>query len=117
LTDGKRVMLDPTWRLYLKDKYGKYISLPRLRNLLLADEPIFENASADYNGTGFDKEYHRNYMIKNTFRFARCTLNKDGIDGPISIRPEFRARMSGPFLEVMSLFMFVMASLYSMSLL
>ena len=74
-------MLDPTWRLYLKDKYGKYISLPRLRNLLLADEPIFENASADYNGTGFDKEYHRNYMIKNTFRFARCTLNKDGIDG------------------------------------
>ena len=81
MTDGKRVMLDPTWRLYLKDKYGKSISLPRLRNLLLADEPIFENASADYNGTGFDKEYHRNYMIKNTFRFARCILNKDGIDG------------------------------------
>ena len=22
-----------------------------------------------------------NYMIKNTFRFARCTLNKEGIDG------------------------------------
>ncbi len=21
------------------------------------------------------------YMIKNTFRFARCTLNKEGIDG------------------------------------
>lgn len=81
LPSGKRIMLDPTWRLYLKDKSGNYVSLPRLRELLLADEPIFENSSADYNGTGFAKEYHRNYMIKNTFRFARCTLNKDGVDG------------------------------------
>lgn len=81
LPSGKRVMLDPTWRLYLKDKNGEYVSLPRLRELLLADEPIFENSTADYNGTGFAKEYHRNYMIKNTFRFARCTLNMDGVDG------------------------------------
>ena len=81
LPSGKRVMLDPTYRLFLKDKAGEYVSLPRLRELLLADEPIFANPTADYNGTGFDKEYHRNYMIKNTFRFARCTLNKDGVDG------------------------------------
>lgn len=81
LPSGKRIMLDPTWRLYLKDKEGNYVSLSHLRELLLADEPIFENPSADYNGTGFAKEYHRNYMIKNTFRFARCTLNKEGIDG------------------------------------
>lgn len=81
LPSGKRIMLDPTWRLYLKDKEGNYVSLSHLRELLLADEPIFENQTADYNGTGFAKEYHRNYMIKNTFRFARCTLNKDGVDG------------------------------------
>lgn len=81
LPSGKRVMLDPTFRLYLKDQTGEYVSLPRLRELFLADEPIFENSTADYNGTGFDKEYYRNYMIKNTFRFARCTLNKDGVDG------------------------------------
>ena len=81
LPSGKRIMLDPTWRLYLKDKEGNYVSLSHLRELLLADEPIFENPTADYNGTGFAKEYHRNYMIKNTFRFARCTLNKEGIDG------------------------------------
>lgn len=81
LPSGKRIMLDPTWRLYLKDKDGEYVSLPRLRELLLADEPIFENPTADYNGNGFAKEYHRNYMTKNTFRFARCTLNKDGVDG------------------------------------
>ena len=81
LPSGKRIMLDPTWRLYLKDKEGNYVSLSHLRELLLADESIFENPTADYNGTGFAKEYHRNYMIKNTFRFARCTLNKEGVDG------------------------------------
>ncbi len=63
------------------DKNGEYISLPELRGLLIADEPFFANSSAGYNGTGFDKEFHRDYMTKNTFRFARCTLNKDGTDG------------------------------------
>lgn len=81
LPSGKRIMLDPTWRLYLRDKEGQYVSLPQLREILLADEPIFENSTAAYNGTAFAKEYHRNYMIKNTLRFARCTLNKDGVDG------------------------------------
>lgn len=81
LPSGRRIMLDPTWRLYLKDKEGEYVSLPRLREFLLADEPIFENPTAGYNGNEFDKEDHRRYMTKNTFRFARCTLNKDGVDG------------------------------------
>lgn len=81
LPTGKRIMLDPTWRLYLMDKNGEYISLPELRGLLIADEPFFANSSAGYNGTGFDKEFHWDYMTKNTFRFARCTLNKDGTDG------------------------------------
>lgn len=81
LPSGGRIMLDPTWRLYLRDKEGKYVSLSYLRELLAAEEPFFENPNAAYNGTGFDKEYYRGYMIKNTFRFARCTLNKDGVDG------------------------------------
>lgn len=81
LPSGKRIMLDPTWRLYLRDKDGEYVSLPYLRKLLAAGEPIYENPTADYNKTGFDKEYYRNYMTKNTFRFARCTLHKDGVDG------------------------------------
>lgn len=81
LPSGKRIMLDPTSRLYYKDKKGNYVSLPHLRELLITDEPIYENPTASYNGNGFDKGYNRDYMIKNTFRFARCTLNKDGIDG------------------------------------
>ncbi len=78
---GKRVMLDPTWRLYLKDKDGEYISLQHLRELLITGKPIFENQTAGYNGGEFDKEYYRNYMTKNTFRFARPTLSKEGVDG------------------------------------
>ena len=81
MPSGKRIMLDPTWRLYLKDKDGEYVSLPRLRELLIADEPVFENADANHNGEAFSGEYYRNYMTKNTFRFARCTLHEDGVDG------------------------------------
>ncbi len=81
LPSGKRVMLDPSWRLYLKDKDGEYISLPHLRELLITEEPIFENQTAGHNGSEFDKEYVRNYMTKNTFRFARPTLSKEGVDG------------------------------------
>ena len=81
LPSGERIMLDPTSRLFYKDKDGKYVSLARLRELLIAEEPIYENPGASYNGNGFSKEYNRDYMIKNTFRFARCTLNKEGVDG------------------------------------
>ena len=69
LPSGKRIMLDPSFCLYFKDSNGDYVSLSRLRELLLNDEPIFENPTASYNKTGFDKAYYRNYMIKNTFRF------------------------------------------------
>ena len=81
LPSGKRIMFDPTWRLYLKDKNGKYVSLPHLRELLISGEPIFENKTASHNGDEFDKEYYKNYMTKNTFRFARPTLSKEGVDG------------------------------------
>lgn len=74
-------MLDPTQHLYYKDKDGAYVSLSRLRELLLAEEPIFENETAGYNGGGFDKDGNRNYMTKNCFRFARPTLAKEGVDG------------------------------------
>ena len=81
LPSGSRIMLDPTFRAYLKDQYGAYVSLAHLRRMLTQGEPIFENASAGYNGTGFPREYYREYKKKNTFRFSRCTLSKNGVDG------------------------------------
>ena len=81
LPSGKRVMLDPTSRLYLKDREGEFVSLARLRELLISGEPVFANDGASYNGMGFDNEDNLNYMTKNTLRFARCTLHKEGVDG------------------------------------
>lgn len=88
LPSGKRIMLDPTSRLYYTDKDGQYVSLPRLRELLIADEPLFPNTDASYNGGSFDAEDNRNYMIKNTFRFSRATHYENGSDDDASRRVE-----------------------------
>lgn len=78
LPSGKRIMLDPTYRLYLKDGDGAYVSLQRLREMLLKDEPFVANETASRNEEGFDSEYYRNYMTKNTFRFCRGTFYGEG---------------------------------------
>jgi len=80
LSSGKRIMLDPSWRLYLKDAAGEYVSLEHFRKLLLSGEPVFANADASYNGGDFDLEFYRNYMTKNAIRFSRGTVYKDGLD-------------------------------------
>lgn len=88
LPSGKRVMLDPTWRLYLKDKNGDYVSLEHLRQMLIDGEPIFANETASHNGEPFDSEYHRNYMTKNTLRFSRGIYFADGCDDRTKRRVE-----------------------------
>ncbi len=80
MPSGKRIMLDPTSRLFYRDSDGEYISLERLREMLIADKPIFPNQDASYNGGSFDSENNRNYMIKNTFRFSRGIYYKNGSD-------------------------------------
>lgn len=96
LPSGRRVMLDPTWRLFLKDSEGEYVSVEKLRKILIAGEDIFANKDASYNRFGdmasseggFDEIYYRDYMTKNTFRFARGTLCADGCDDHASRRVE-----------------------------
>ncbi len=73
-------MLDPTSRLYYTDKNGEYVSLRRLRAMLISGEELFHNQKASYNKGKFDAEDNRNYMIKNTFRFSRGYTFSDGID-------------------------------------
>lgn len=80
LPSGKRVMIDPTWRLYLKDETGEYVSLECFREHLISGTPVFQNVDASYNGGTFDLEYYCNYMTKNMIRFSRGTLYKDGLD-------------------------------------
>lgn len=78
LPSGERVMLDPTWRLFLKDSEGGYVSIERLREILSAREPFYANEGAAYNGKPFDAEYYRDYMVKNTIRFSRGIFYENG---------------------------------------
>ena len=80
LPSGKRVMIDPTYRLYAHDKNGEYVSLPRLRQMLIDGEEYFPNDGASYNGIGFDVNEQREYMTKNTLRFSRGTWFVDGAE-------------------------------------
>ncbi len=80
LPSGKRVMLDPTYRLYYTDADGNYVSLERLREMFIAGEKPIPNKTASYNGGRFNLEENYNYMTKNTFRFSRGTYYANGSD-------------------------------------
>ncbi len=81
LPSGKRIMLDPTYRLYLMDKQDEYLSIEGLRRALLADEEITYNPNAGYNGGTFGPEDladYRDYMAKNLIRISSGVLCADG---------------------------------------
>lgn len=77
MPSGKRIMLDPTYRLFLTDEAGEYVSVQRFRDILIAGKTVTPNADASYNGGEFDLEFYRNYMSKNLFRFAVNTVLDD----------------------------------------
>ena len=82
LPSGKRVMFDPTYRLYLTDENGEYVSLTRLRHILLNEGKLVPNEGALYTGqkTPFDMDFYREYMTKNTIAFEKGRTNCDGND-------------------------------------
>jgi len=80
LPSGKRIMLDPTYRLYLMDKHGEYLSIEGLRKALLGDEEITHNTNAGYNGGTFDLKFYRDYMAKNLIRISSGVLSADGME-------------------------------------
>lgn len=92
LPSGKRIMFDPTYRLYLKDSNDEYVSLQKLRRMLIKDETYYPNSEASYNGSTFDLDYQRNYMIKNTLRFSRGILCAHGVEDRSKRRVELIPR-------------------------
>lgn len=70
---NKWILLDPTYRLYLKDKDGNFMNLPELRNCIADGEEFIPNENAGWNGNKFDIDYYRMYMAKNTYRFECAT--------------------------------------------
>ena len=80
LPDGGRVMLDPTYRLHFTDDGGNPVSLPALRQHLIDGTAVHPNETAGYNGGAFDTGDYRDYMAKNTFRFSKGGVNREGLD-------------------------------------
>ena len=70
MPSGKRIMLDPTWRVYLRDQNGEYVSLEHFRKGLIEGQNFYENQEASYNGSHFDKKFYFEYMSKNMLRFS-----------------------------------------------
>ena len=66
------IMLDPTYNLMLTDEEGHYLDLPGLRSALINNEVIHANSEANYNSAPFSMARYREYMTKNTFRFANA---------------------------------------------
>ena len=70
LPSGQRVMLDPTYDLYLTDDIGNYVSLESLREGIIKGSSFVANENASYNGGEFNLSGYLEYMAKNAFRFA-----------------------------------------------
>ena len=77
---NKWIMLDPTNRLYLKNKFGEIVGIHELRDILIEDDKLFANDDANWNGNPFNLEDYREYMTKNLIRLERGIAEFYGSD-------------------------------------
>ncbi len=70
---GQWVMIDPTYRLMLRDQNRSYLSIPQVRDALVSGQVLVANETAGHNRAPFSMEYYRAYMTKNMFRFSSRT--------------------------------------------
>ncbi len=89
MPSGKRIMLDPTYRLYFTDDNGKYVSIEKLREGIIAGKSFCPNKTASYNGSPFDYHGYIEYMAKNLLRLnTNYVLNDtDSIRSQIELIP------------------------------
>ena len=73
---GQWVMIDPTYRLMLRDQNGSYLSIPQVRDALVSGQVLVANETAGHNRAPFSMEYYRAYMTKNMFRFSSHFLKR-----------------------------------------
>lgn len=90
MPSGARVMLDPTYRLYLTDDEGRSVSLRDLREGIIAGRSFHPNEGASYNGGGFDLDDYIEYMAKNLVRFnSNYRLdNTDSVFSEVELVPK-----------------------------
>lgn len=90
LPSGGRVLLDPTFRVWFKDEKESPVSIQELRKIILENKPLIPSEQAAYNGVSgkgsFDMDSYREYMAKNTLRFSKGRVCRDGDDEFESLR-------------------------------
>lgn len=86
MPSGKRVMLDPTYRLYLVDGNGEYVSLEHFREGIIEGTKFYPNVNASHNGGTFNYDDYKEYMTKNLVRFNTNYILDDSM--PDSIMSE-----------------------------
>jgi len=79
MPSGKRVMLDPTYRLYLVDENGEYVSLERFREGIIEGTKFYPNVNSSYNGGTFSYDDYKEYMTKNLVRFSTNYILDDSM--------------------------------------
>ena len=67
------IMLDPTFRLYLRDEYGNLMNLYTIRRAFAKGAPIFANANAGHNNRRFNMREYQRLMANYLFRFSTGT--------------------------------------------
>ena len=75
------ILLDPTYRLYLKNAKGDYLNLASLRESVINGEEIYANANAGHNGRRFNMYSYKRFMIDFLFCFTCTTDYSFGSDG------------------------------------
>lgn len=79
MPSGARVTLDPTFRLYLMDENGSYVSIPEFRKGIIEGKDFIPNTTASYNGGKFNFDDYKEYMSKNLVRFETNYILNDSL--------------------------------------
>ena len=90
MPSGRRIMLDPTYRLYFIDDNGEYISIAQFREGIIKGRVFHYNKKASYNGGAFNYDDYVEYMTKNIFRLNTNYIlnNNDAIESQIELIPK-----------------------------
>lgn len=86
---NKWIMLDPTSKLYLKNKDGEIIGIEEFRDIIISDGELYPNE--DYSSQHWTMEGYREYMAKNLIRLERGIVERYGCDekdGFVVLMPE-----------------------------
>lgn len=70
-SNGKHIMLDPSFNLYFTNDLGTILSTKEVFTAFINNTPIFANKEAKHNNEPFNFEWYKNFMLTCSKRFQR----------------------------------------------